>query len=157
MGTFKRISKVSGDYARGFIFEDGRAIRHERQELAPTIKRVERFRRLQGRSPNEWRHVGSIPMTVLIDWLTKTGHTIDQWARNDGGTPCPPGADPVQHIQRDPGVKSQFLRHFLSRDFSKLHNVHVTTKRESSAIVVPEYLRRRNREHDTRRAEGSDS
>lgn len=152
---FKRISKVAGDYARGLIVEDGQVVRHERQELAPTIRRVERFRQLadsrRSPNPNEWRHLGSIPMTVLIEWLGKTGHTMDQWARNDGGTPCPFGADPQQHLARDPGVKSQFLRYFLSRDFSKLHNAHVTTRPERKQIVVPRGSR------DTRRTESSDS
>ena len=124
----QRVTKVAGDYLRRFFSQDGRHFRRETQEIGPAIKRVEEIRHLHDQAtrasnPNEWRHKGSIPMSVLIEWLTKNGFTIDQWARNDGGIPG------KRYPHSRSGVKDKFLAYFLSRDFSKLHNEHVTTKR----------------------------
>tara|TARA_R110002020_G_scaffold42958_2_gene125294 strand:- start:4530 stop:4976 length:447 start_codon:yes stop_codon:yes gene_type:complete len=138
-----------GDYARGIVTQGGEHYRVERQDLAPTIQHVEKIRGMhdlatKGTNPNGWQHIGSVPEVVLIDWLNKHGYKMDEFARNDGGTRCAPGADPVAHAALDGGVRSKFLRYFLSRDFSKLHNQHVTTKRESSQIVVPAYYGSKN-------------
>jgi len=114
------------DIQKRFASEDGKHYRGYRQDLDPVIKRVEEMR--QGRidskikNPNEWRHIGSIPMTMLVDWLAKNRYTMDQWARNEDR------------------AKDKFLRHFMSRDYSKLHNNHITTKKESSQIVVPNFI-----------------
>ena len=114
------------DVAKMFLAEDGKHYRGQRQDIAPIIDRVTDLRNgaitSKIKNPNEWRHVGSIPMTVLLDWLTKNRYTMDQWARNEDRS------------------KDKFLRYFMSRDFSKLHNNHITTKRESSQIVVPEFI-----------------
>lgn len=112
----------------------------EKQELSHAIKHVSRIRQLhdlatRASNPNGWMHIGSIPEVVLIDWLNKHNYTMDMFARNDGGEYNRDG-DPQFHL-KDSGVKSEFLRYFLSREFSKLHNQHVTTKRETSRIVVP--------------------
>lgn len=153
-----RPTKRAGDYLRTFSTEDGKHFRGEYQDLNPAIRRVELIREAQefkGTGRFDRQFIGSIPETMLIDWITKRGYTIDQWARNEGGTPCPPGGDPVQHCKTDGGIKSEFLRYFLSRDFSKLHTQHTTTRRESSQIVVPDnYIGGNNGTEKSRRAEG---
>ena len=133
----------AGDYTRSFVSEDGVHKRRETQDLDHTIRHVRLIRdkhslATRSSNPNEWRHRGSIPMTVLIDWLGKNNYTIDQWARNDGGIPG------RSYPFSKTGVKDKFLAYFLSRDFAKLHNEHVTTKRESSQIVVPSTYRRKH-------------
>lgn len=131
----------AGDYARTFSSEDGRHYRGHHQELGPAIRRVQHIRHMhehatRASNPNGWQHIGSIPPAVLVDWLNKHGYKIDEWARNDGGDP----------YKTDPhsggGVKDKFLKYYLSRDFAKLHNRHVTTKAESSQIVVPAHIKR---------------
>lgn len=138
-----RLLKAAGDYARGFVTEGDKHYRVERQELSHAIKAVEKQRHMaehatRASNPNEWFHVGKIPMTILIDWLGKNGHAIDAWARNDGGGRCPIGDDPIAFMRRDPGVKSQFLRYFLTSDFNKLHNVGpgMNAKRGGAAISM---------------------
>lgn len=135
----ERLIAAAGDYRRSFLTQDGAHYRREHQELGPAMKRVQNIRDMhdyatKSSNPNEWRHVGSIPMTVLIDWLTENRFTMDQWARNDG---CVPGKT---YPQSRSGVKDKFLAYFMSRDFSKLHNAHMTTKRGSSQIVVPTFI-----------------
>lgn len=138
----KRLTRATGDYARSFSTEDGKHFRGHHQELNPAIKRVGHIRELQtmhtrATNPHDRQYIGSIPVTVLQDWLQKNGYRIDEFARNEGGSPNR-GNDP-QFYKTDPGVRSQFLRYFLSRDFSKLHTQHGTTRvaNGSNRIVVP--------------------
>jgi hypothetical protein len=137
-----RLIGTSGDYARGFVTQHGKHFRKEVQNIAPAMKRVKDIAELQSyatkaSNPNEWGYIGSIPKTILIDWLNSHGYSMEEWARNEGGTRCVAGADPMAHATLDGGVRSRFLRYFLSRDFSRLHTQHVTTKQESSTIAVP--------------------
>jgi hypothetical protein len=139
----ERFIKGAADYGRSFVSEDGVHYRREHQNLDASIEHVRKIRdkhdyATRQSNPNGWQHIGSVPQVVLIDWLNKHGYTMDEFARNDGGTRCAAGMDPVAHATLDGGVRSEFLRYFLSRDFSKLHNQHVTTKRESSVITVPD-------------------
>jgi hypothetical protein len=110
--------------SKSLATEDGRMFRGLHQDIAPIIRRHEHLRHKVNEAtsienPNGWRHVASVPVTIWMDWMRKNGVTPDQFARNEGG------------------VKQQFSKWFLSRDHSKLHNEHITTKRESSQIVVP--------------------
>jgi len=137
-----RLTKAVGDYARGFKSEDGQHYRVERQELSHAMRRTQQIRELQAMhtratNPYERTYIGSVPAVVLQDWLKANGYRIDEFARNEGGNPNR-GNDP-QFYKTDPGVRSQFLRFFLSRDFSKLHTQHNTTRVEngSNRIVVP--------------------
>lgn len=137
-----RLTKAAGDYARGFVSHHGQHFRKEVQEIGPAMKRVKEIAELQSyatsaTNPSGWNYIGSVPQTILVDWLNAHGYTMDQWARNDGGSRCPVGADPVAHATLDGGVRSKFLRYFLSRDFSKLHTQHTTTRQESNRIAVP--------------------
>ena len=135
---FKREIATRGDYRRGFLTEGSEHYRREFQDLTPAIDRVKRIRdahetATKVSNPNEWQHLGSVPMVLLTDWLQKNKHTMDQWARNDGGNwPLK-----MENLDKDQGVKARFLKFFFSRDHSKLHNLHTTTKRESSQILVP--------------------
>ena len=127
----RRLTRAVGDYVRGFQTEDGAHYRTERQELGPAIRRAKLIQEAQahkGTGEFDRRYIGSVPMVVLTDWLKARGYTMDQWARNDGGTRCPFGADPINHAMHDGGIKSEFLRYFLSRDFSKLHTHHTTSR-----------------------------
>ena len=136
MAYNRKLTKALGDYTRGFVSEDGKHYRTERQELSHAMKHVQNIRdkhatATRASNPNQWRHIGSIPEVVLDDWLNKHGYTRWHFTTNQGGDPY--NKDPYA----DNGVRSRFLRYFLSRDFSKLHNMHVTTKRESSQILMP--------------------
>lgn len=131
------------DVRKTFATEDGTHYRHWKQDFDPAIRHVEHLRHKVNQAPkvgnrSGWSHVGSIPITLLQDWLTRNGYTMDQWARNEGGHPY----SNVNTYKHDNGVKSQFLKFFLDRDFSKLHNQHVTTKNERSSVQVPAGLKR---------------
>ena len=131
------------DVRKSFATEDGTHYRHYKQDLAPAVKHARYLADKVNEAPKSgnkggWGYVGSIPMVVLVDWLTKHGYTFDQWARNDGGN----GNAHVGNYKSDPGVKAQFLRYFLSRDYAKLHAQHITTKKESTVHQVPASIQR---------------
>lgn len=135
-----RLTRAVGDYVRGFASEDSVHYRTESQNLAPAIARARRIQHAQeaaGKAGNPYdrRYVGSVPITVVTDWCKRHGYTFDQWARNEGGTPG------KYYPESQGGVKDEFMRYFLSRDFAKLHTQHVTTKKESSQILVPRNLK----------------
>ncbi len=128
MAEFKPLS-VSGDVRRTFASEDGKHYRHTRQEMDGVIKRVERLREQVNEAPkatnrNGWHYAGSVPMTVITDWLQKNGYTWPQFATNEDN------------------AKVKFMAYFKSRDFAKLHTEHITTKRESSSVVVTRDVKR---------------
>lgn len=81
------------------------------------------------------RYVGSVPPSILIKWLEDHNYTMDQWARNDGGSPYDKRVD-------GPGVYDKFLKFFLTRDFAKLHTQHSTTRKEASLFTVPAGVKR---------------
>lgn len=140
----ERLTKRTGDIFRSFITQDGAHIRRTHQELGPAMRRAELIREAEqesnrrGANQMDRHYIGSVPWSVLIGWLQERGYTMHDWAINAGGSRCPPGADPVQHAMTDSGVKSEFLRFFLSRDWCKLHSQHITTKREGRVFSVPE-------------------
>jgi len=143
MGSRRRTGGA-GDYSRSFSVEDGNFYRGFHQDLAPAIRRTELIREAQSRrsrasNPTDRQYIGSVPQTVLIDWLNARGYTIDQFARREGT------------------IREEFMRYFLSRDFSKLHTQHTTTRRESSRIVVPNYIGGNNGDNQLRGAEDGDS
>jgi hypothetical protein len=119
MAKFRPIYK-DGGVVKTFASEDGAHYRHYRQDIDPIIERVKYNRDIATDSnklanPNGWRHEGTVPMTMLVDWLHKHGYTIDEFARADRNDKY--------------GPKYKFLKYFKSRDFAKLHNDHVTTRR----------------------------
>ena len=123
---------------KSFGSEDGVHYRHYKQDFGPAMEHRKYLDEKVNGAPksgnkNGWRHHGVVPTALVLDWLSKNGYTIDQWARNDGGRP---DANP-DNYHKDPGIKSQFMRYFFTREFSKLHNHHITTKRESTSHAVP--------------------
>jgi hypothetical protein len=137
MPSNERFVKGAGDYTRTFFSRNGKHYRREHQDIGPAIRRVEEIRDLhsfatKASNPGEWRHVGSVPITMILDWLNKNGFTYDQWARNDGGIRG------KRYPESRSGVRDKFLAYFLTRDFAKLHNAHITTKRATSQILVPQ-------------------
>lgn len=138
------ILSSDGKYAVTHSEEDGKRYIGNHADIDPIIKHVKKVRDMheystKASNPNHWKHIGSVPIVIITDWCRRNGHTFDQWARNEGGAKCNAQAvlDDAE-LARDPGVKSQFMRFFLSRDFSKLHNEHVTTKSGTAQIVVPD-------------------
>jgi hypothetical protein len=120
---------VHSDYAVTHSEEDVKIITGWHQDVTPTIKHVQKVRDMhsyatKSSNPNEWRHVGSVPIAIIVDWNRRNGYTFSQWARNEDG------------------AKDKFLKYFLSRDFSKLHNMHITTKKESVIHTVPKSITR---------------
>lgn len=141
MADFRTLGQWDG-LTKRFASEDGTHYRAWRQDMDPVMRYVEQRSALaRESSPRKTKsgmsYVGSVPIAMIVDWCNKNNYTFDQWARNEDG------------------AKDKWKKHFMSRDYSKLHNQHVTTKRESSVFVVPEYIRRKDA--NLRRSEGSDS
>lgn len=139
------MTRAAGDYSRGFVTQDGNHYRTEHQDLDPAMRRVERIRHAQElvkkeNNPMGRQYIGSVPVVLLQDWLTKHGYTLDQFARREGT------------------IRQEFMKYFLSRDFSKLHVQHSTTRvGTGNRIVVPHYIGGVNGNSKLRRTEGSDS
>ena len=115
---------VAGDLVVTHAEQDGKIYTGHHQNIEPTIKHVKKIRYMHSfatkqSNPNGWRHLGSVPISIIVDWCARNKYSFHQWATN---------AD---------GAKDKFLKYFMSRDFSKLHNQHVTTKKESSQIWMP--------------------
>ena len=114
-----RLTKVMDGYARGVVSEDGINYRHERQDMDPVVKHVDFLSEKVNGAPkagnrNDMHYIGSIPMTILIDWCNKVGIGIDAFARNN-------------HDE-----KAKFLS-YLKADFP----VFFAKKKKSSQILVP--------------------
>jgi hypothetical protein len=103
----RRLIKNYGDLKRWHSSEDGKDYRGVSQDLDPVFKHV-RFmddkmnRASRADNPNQWKSIGSIPMSILIDWLQKNHYTMDQWATNEDG------------------AKTKFLKFIKKREFHKL-------------------------------------
>ena len=84
-----RLIKKVGEYQRGVVSEDGVHYRRERQEMDPVIEHVKFLSEKVNQAPksgnrNDMHYVGSLPLTVLIDWCNKQRITMDQYARSRG-------------------------------------------------------------------------
>ena len=115
---------LSKGYAVTHAEEQGKTYTGHHQDIDPVIAHVRKVRDMHAyatkqSNPNGWKHLGSVPISIIVDWCKLNNTTFSDWARNVDG------------------AKDRFLKYFMSRDFSKLHNQHVTTKRESSSIIVP--------------------
>ena len=116
-------------FSTTFSVEDGKQFISHNIDMDPHIKAVQRRREInqlstRASNPNGHEHVARIPIPEMIRWGNANGYSFHQIMAN---------AD---------GAKDKFLKHFLSRDFSKLHNEHVTTKKERSTVTVPASLAR---------------
>ena len=106
---------------RGFKTEDGKHYKTTHADFSNVMDHVKYMDQAVNESTvmkkKGYQHVGTIPMVLLEDWLIKHGYTMHQFAINEGGDKNktnPHGGS---------GVKDQFLKYFLSRDFNKLHNM----------------------------------
>lgn len=86
----KRRLKHRGELQTYFGSEDGIHYRGIHQEMNPVIERVKRLDAQVNEAPavgntNDWRYLGSIPVSVLVDYLTKRNIPMDVFARNEGG------------------------------------------------------------------------
>jgi hypothetical protein len=113
--------------------EDGRSIIGHHVDMEPHIKAVRQIRDMHATATKqsntgEWQHVGRVPMEVIHGWLKANKFTMHQWAINEGGIKG------VQYPDSKSGVKDKFMAYFLSREYSKLHNTHVTTRKKSSMV-----------------------
>ena len=114
-----KITKVQGEYARGVVSEDGKHFRHERQEMDPVLKHVRFLDEKVNDAPksgnsNDMHYLGSIPLTILIDWENQQGITHDQWARDENG------------------VKAKFIAYLRAE-----HPMFMARKKKSSQILLP--------------------
>jgi hypothetical protein len=139
----KHVTKAAGDYVRSFAHEDGVDYRHHSQDLGPAIRRVEAIRHaqeLRGPNPTGRQYIGSVPMVVIIDWCKKHGYTYEQFARREGT------------------IRQEFMKYFLTRDFSKFHTQHSTTRvGTGNRIVVPNYIGGAHGDNKLRGTENVDS
>jgi len=111
-----RFLDKNGDTLKTFATEDGKHYRHYRQDVAPIIERVKTIGDAQSRARRKnFEYVGSIPMTMLVDWLQKQGKGLDDF-------------------YSDNDLKAKFMAWFKSRDNSKLHTQNVTSKRSDSGF-----------------------
>ena len=125
--------------------ESGNAVhyRGHRQEMSPVFKHVEMLREKVNEAPsranpNGWHHTGSVPWPILLQWLQDNQYALDQFARTKE-------------------IRQEFLTYFISRDFSKFHNQHTTTKSSgTSQIVVPMSYRVRDESLKGATQDGSD-
>lgn len=118
--------------------EDGKTFIGHHIELDTHIKRVSQMREIRdmatrASNPNGWELAARVPIPVITNWLAANGFTLPQFARNEGGIRG------KAYPESKSGVKDKFMAFFLSsRDFTKLNNEHLTNKRESSQIVLPD-------------------
>lgn len=135
----------SMDVQRMFVDDgEGNFYRREYQDGDAILRHAAHLRQKVNEAPKAGNglglhHEGTVPIAMVINWCRVHGYTMDQWARNEGRTPG-------RHWKKGTGVKDEFMRYFKTREFSKLHSSHVTTKTASSQIVVP--LTYRNRESE---------
>jgi hypothetical protein len=89
-GEMKRTVKNFGDMRRWFASESGARYRGYTQKVEPIKEHIRYLNHKVNEAPASgnkagWSYVGSIPMTMVIDWCTKTKTPFDVWARNEGG------------------------------------------------------------------------
>lgn len=126
----ERLLKDYGNVKTGFISQDGKHYKHTQGDFSDAIERVGQLRQTinEQKSRNGYHHIGSVPLPILEDWLNQHNYTMHEFAINAGGEK---GKTDIN----GPGVKDKFLKYFLSRDFSKLHNGHVTTKTHDRGMI----------------------
>ena len=105
-----RTLKIYGDMRTWFASEEGKNYRGMSQDLDPVFNHVRHMDAKVNGAPQRgnkgWKYAGSIPVSVMVDWLRKNGYTMDQWARNEDG------------------AKDKFKKFIRSREYHKLfaHN-----------------------------------
>lgn len=129
----ERVLAKTADTVKSFLTVDGKHYRKFSVNMQPVMDRVAYLNeKVNGATRAEnrqgYQYLGSIPKTMLVDWLNKHGYTMHDFAVNAGG----------QKGKTDPrgsGVKDKFMRYFMSRDFAKLHTQHLSVKRPDSGLI----------------------
>ena len=122
----RRVIRRIGDIETALVVQDGKHYRHMRQELQPAIDRTREMTEYVNEVPRrnnryDREYIGSLPATVLMDWMTKNKVRPDQYARNEGG------------------VMDKFRKEFLqNRDFAKFR---ASTYKKTRGILLPRSLR----------------
>jgi hypothetical protein len=118
----ERILKNYGNTVTGFKTEDGKHYRTTHGDYTDVIEHVRHMDQKVNEAPkatnrNGYKHIGTIPVPILEDWLIRHNYSMHEFAINAGG----------EKGKTNPygggGVKDKFLKFFLSKDFSKLHNM----------------------------------
>ena len=118
----ERILKDYGNTVTGFKSEDGKHYRTTHSDFSDVVEHVKNMNeQVNGasRATNRqgYKHIGTIPLPILEQWLFERNYTMHEFAINAGG----------EKGKTDPygggGVKDKFLKYFLSSDFNKLHNM----------------------------------
>ena len=134
----ERLLKDYGNTVTGFMTEDGKHYKTVHSDFSDVIDHVSNMREKVNEAPratnrNGYKHIGTVPLPILEKWLQDHNYSMHEFAINAGGEK---GKTDIG----GPGVKDKFLKFFLSRDFSKLHNQHVTTRAESNFSAGGIYL-----------------
>jgi len=84
---YRIITGVYGDVRKYFGLErDGKKVKHVRghtQDCAPALDRVKRFSEAaptRNEKKGEYKYIGSIPRTMIDDWLNKRQKTWHDYA-----------------------------------------------------------------------------
>ena len=129
----EKLLKHYGNTWTGFKSEDGKHYKTVHSDFTDVIERKNLIADAQARSKSGYEHVASIPLPILEAWLIEHNFTMHEFSINAGG-------DKNKTDITKSGVKDQFLKYFMSRDFSKLHNKHVTTKQDRGFSAGGIYL-----------------
>ncbi len=129
----EKFLKHYGNTWTGFASEDGKHYKTTHSNFQDIIDRREKIAEAQAGKRDGLQHIASIPLPILEDWLIKHGYTMHDFSINAGG-------DKNHPDMTKSGVKDQFLKYFMSRDFSKFHSQHVTTKRDRGFSAGGIYL-----------------
>ena len=113
-----RLIKRVGEYSRGVVSEDGVSYRHERQDMDPVLEHVRFMSEKVNTAPksgnrHDMHYVGSLPMTVLIDWCNKQRITMNEYACSKG-------------------LRKKFIR-YVQREMPKF----MAPQKKSSQILTP--------------------
>ena len=92
---------------RWIAHEDGEMYRGQTQDIDSVIKHVRHMDDVVNGAPksgnrNDWKYAGSIPISVLTDWLKENHYTWPQYATNEDG------------------AKDKFKKLLKTREFHKL-------------------------------------
>lgn len=129
----KKTVYKKGELTKNVISEDGKHYRHFSMDMDPVMDRVKYLNEKVNEAPRAgnrqgYHYLGSVPLTMITDWLDKHGYTMHDFSVNAGG-------EKGKTNPNGSGVKDKFMKYFMSRDFAKLHTQHVSTKRSDSGLI----------------------
>ena len=107
MAKRRAVGNSSNGIQKWFAEEDGKHYRGQIQQMDDVFNHVAHLDDKVNSAPKsgnqqEWEYVGSIPMTLLTDWLAANHYTWPQYATNEDG------------------AKDKFKKFIMSRQHHKL-------------------------------------